>query len=74
MLIHQLTLDAVFAAVRSVQTGLSQADAAARRLEFGANRIECLARTPAMVRFLRQFNHFFAALLSVAAFLALITA
>ena len=72
MLIHQLPLDAAFATVRSVPTGLSQADAAARRLEFGPNRIERLARTPLAVRFLRQFTHFFAALLWVAALLALI--
>ena len=72
MLIHQLPLDAAFATLRSVPAGLSQADAAARRLEFGPNRIERLARTPLTVRFLRQFTHFFAALLWVAALLALI--
>ena len=72
MLIHQLPLDAAFATLRSVPAGLSHADAAARRLEFGQNRIERLARTPLAVRFLRQFTHFFAALLWVAALLALI--
>jgi calcium-translocating P-type ATPase len=72
MLIHQLPLDAAFATVRSVPTGLSRADAAARRLEFGPNRIECLARTPLVVGFLRQFTHFFAALLWMAALLALV--
>ena len=72
MLIHQLPLDAAFATIRSVPTGLSQAEAAARRLEFGPNRIERLAQTPLAVRFLRQFTHFFAALLWVAALLALI--
>ena len=50
MLIQQLALDAAFATVRSVPTGLSQADAAARRLEFGPNRIERLARTSLTVR------------------------
>jgi magnesium-transporting ATPase (P-type) len=72
MLIHQLPLDAAFATLRSVPTGLSQAEAAARRLEFGPNRIERLAPTPLAVRFLRQFAHFFAALLWVAALLALL--
>ena len=72
MLIHQLPVDAAFATVRSVPTGLSHADAAARRLEFGPNRIERLARTPFTVRVVRQFTHFFAALLWVAALLALI--
>jgi calcium-translocating P-type ATPase len=72
MLIHQLPLDAAFATVRSAPTGLPQADAAARRLEFGPNRIERLPRTPLAARFLRQFTHFFAALLWVAALLALV--
>jgi calcium-translocating P-type ATPase len=72
MLIHQLPLDAAFATVRSAPTGLSQADATARRLEFGPNRIERLAQTPVAVRLARQFTHFFAAMLWVAALLALI--
>ena len=72
MLIHQLPLDAAFATLRSGPTGLSHADAAARRLELGPNRIERLPQTSLTVRFLRQFTHFFAALLWVAAFLALI--
>src|SRR4026208_2217713 len=58
VLIHQLPLDAAFATVRSVPTGLSQADAAARRLEFGPNRIERVAPTPLAVRFLRPFPPF----------------
>jgi hypothetical protein len=45
MLIHQLSLDGAFAALRSAPTGLSRADAAARRLEFGPNRIERLTQT-----------------------------
>ncbi len=72
MLIQQLALDAAFATLRSAPTGLSEADAAARRLEFGFNRIERLARTSLTVRVVRQFTHFFAALLWVAALLALI--
>ena len=73
MLIHQIPLDAAFAALRSTPEGLPQAEAASRRLEFGHNRIERLPSTPVAVRFLRQFTHFFAALLWVAALLALIT-
>jgi magnesium-transporting ATPase (P-type) len=72
MLIHQLALDEAFATLRSVPTGLSEADAARRRAEFGSNRIERLPSTPLAVRFLRQFTHFFAILLWVAALLALI--
>jgi sodium/potassium-transporting ATPase subunit alpha len=72
MLIHQLPLDAAFAALRSVPSGLSRADAALRRLEFGPNRIERLPGTPPIVRFVSQFTHFFAVLLWLAALLALI--
>ena len=72
MLIHQLPLDAAFATLRSVPAGLSHAEAAARRHEFGPNRIERLAPTPLALRFLRQFTHLFAILLWVAALLALI--
>jgi magnesium-transporting ATPase (P-type) len=72
MLIHQLALDEAFATLRSVPTGLSGADVARRQAEFGPNRIERLPSTPLAVRFLRQFTHFFAILLWVAALLALI--
>jgi calcium-translocating P-type ATPase len=72
MLIHQLPLEAAFATLRSRPAGLSSTEAAARRLEFGPNRIERLPTTPVAIRFLRQFTHFFAVLLWVAAGLALV--
>jgi magnesium-transporting ATPase (P-type) len=72
MLIHQLPLDAAFAALRSTAAGLTRTEVVSRRLEFGPNRIERLPSTPLVVRFLRQFTHFFAVLLWVAALLALI--
>jgi magnesium-transporting ATPase (P-type) len=72
MLIHQLPLDAAFASLRSAPAGLSQADAEARRLEFGPNRLKDLPRPPLALRLLRQFTHFFAALLWAAALLALV--
>jgi len=72
MLIHQLSLDAAFATLRSSPAGLSHADALARRREFGANRIERLPSTPLVLRFAGQFTHFFAILLWVAALLALV--
>jgi calcium-translocating P-type ATPase len=72
MVIHQLPLGAAFATLRSSPDGLSGADAAARRLEFGANRLERLARRPIVIRFASQFTHFFAILLWVAALLALV--
>jgi sodium/potassium-transporting ATPase subunit alpha len=72
MLIHQLPLDAALSTLRSTPTGLSQADVAARRLEFGPNRIERLGTVSLPRRFAAQFTHFFAALLWVAAVLALV--
>ena len=72
MLIHQLPLDAALSTLRSAPAGLSRADATARRLEFGPNRIERLARVSLPRRFAAQFTHFFAALLWVAAVLALV--
>jgi len=71
-LIHQLPIDAAFATLRSSPAGLSRTEADARRMEFGPNRIERLPRTPLVVCLLRQYTHFFAALLWAAALLALI--
>jgi sodium/potassium-transporting ATPase subunit alpha len=71
MVVHQLPVDAAFAALRSGPAGLSKADAAARRIEFGPNRIERLPSTPLFLRFIGQFTHFFAVLLWAAALLAL---
>ena len=72
MLIHQLPLDAALSTLRSTPAGLSRADATARRLEFGPNRIERLGSVSLPRRFAAQFTHFFAALLWVAAVLALV--
>jgi len=70
--IHQLPLDDALSTLRSTLAGLSRADATARRLEFGPNRIERLSRLSLRRRFAGQFTHFFAALLWVAAALALV--
>jgi calcium-translocating P-type ATPase len=72
MLIHQISLDEAFATLRSAPGGLSPTEAAARRIEFGPNRIERLPATPLVLRFLTHFTHFFALLLWVAALLAVI--
>jgi sodium/potassium-transporting ATPase subunit alpha len=72
MQIQKLSPDEAFATLRSAPGGLSPAEAAARRVEFGSNRIERLPGKPLAVRFISQFTHFFAVLLWVAALLALI--
>ena len=71
MLIQQLSIDDAFATLRSGPAGLSEAEATARRVGFGPNRIERLTSTPLAVRFARQFTHFFAVLLWAAALLAM---
>lgn len=72
MLIHQLPLDLALSTLRSTPEGLSGADASARLLEFGPNRIERIAGVSLPRRFAAQFTHFFAALLWIAAVLALL--
>jgi calcium-translocating P-type ATPase len=68
--IHQLTADAAIDALRTSAGGLGVSEAARRLVEFGPNRIERAARTPLAWRFLREFTHFFAVILWVAAALA----
>jgi calcium-translocating P-type ATPase len=58
------------ASLRSGEDGLSAAEAAKRLAEYGPNRIEGLAREPLITSFLRQFTHFFALILWLAAALA----
>lgn len=72
MLIHQLPLADAFVSLHSSAIGLSSADAAHRKLEFGPNRLQRLPARPLVLRFLTQFTHFFAVLLWVAALLALV--
>jgi sodium/potassium-transporting ATPase subunit alpha len=72
MLIHQLPLDRAFSTLRSTPAGLSLAEATARHVEFGPNRIERLVRASLPRRFAAQFTHFFAALLWIAAVLAFV--
>ena len=58
--------------LHSSPIGLSSAEAANRKLEFGPNRLQRLPARPLVLRFLSQFTHFFAVLLWVAALLALV--
>ena len=61
-----------FSTLRSAPAGLSHAEANAREIEFGPNRIERLARASLPRRFAAHFTHFFATLLWVAALLAFV--
>jgi calcium-translocating P-type ATPase len=68
--IHRLTPEAAAASLRSAPDGLTADEAARRLAEFGPNRLEDVRRTPLWLRAARQFTHFFALVLWVAAALA----
>ncbi len=68
---YQLAVDEALASLRSRADGLTSEDAARRLVEFGPNRIEQARRVPVSLQFLREFTHFFAIVLWLAALLAL---
>ena len=67
MKIHQLSVDDALASVRSNLSGLSLSEAERRRREFGPNRVEKIAREPALWRLLKEFTRFFSVILWCAA-------
>jgi calcium-translocating P-type ATPase len=70
MRITRLNPAAAIVSLRSDPAGLSQAEARRRLAEYGLNRVEEFAREPLWLRGARQFTHFFALILLVAAALA----
>jgi sodium/potassium-transporting ATPase subunit alpha len=70
MQITRLSTAEALASLRTSVQGLDGAEALKRLREFGPNRIEELAATPRWQLFLREFTHFFAVILWVAAALA----
>jgi magnesium-transporting ATPase (P-type) len=70
MKIHLLTADEAVRSLRSAPEGLDRVEARRRLLEFGPNRLERARGTPLGVRFLKEFTHFFALILWLAAGLA----
>ncbi|HEX8987563.1 MAG TPA: cation-transporting P-type ATPase [Rhodocyclaceae bacterium] len=68
--IARLEGPAALASLGSGSGGLSDAEAARRLVEFGANRIEAVAAEPLWLALGREFTHFFALLLWLAAGLA----
>ncbi len=70
MKIHELSIDDALASVRSSSGGLSSFEAERRRREFGPNRVEKVAREPALWRLLKEFTRFFSVILWCAAGLA----
>src|SRR6516165_6008766 len=72
MKIQRLSVAEAIASVNSTARGLSAAEAERRLREFGANRVERVAGEPLLLRFVKEFTHFFALILWLAAALALI--
>jgi sodium/potassium-transporting ATPase subunit alpha len=70
MTIQQLSIVDAIARVKSAPEGLSAAEAGRRLREFGPNRIEPAAGESLPLRFAKEFTHFFALILWVAAALA----
>ena len=70
MHIVNLPIEDVLTSLKSSERGLDGPEAARRLREFGHNRIEEVRGKPLWVRFLREFTHFFALILWVAAGLA----
>ena len=70
MHIANLSVADALTSLRSAEHGLTSAEAEKRLREFGSNRIEEIGGEPQWRQFFRQFTHFFALILWVAAALA----
>jgi sodium/potassium-transporting ATPase subunit alpha len=66
------SLNELFAALGSGESGLSSSDAEARLARFGPNELRVRGEVPEIVKFLRQFGNFFALLLVAGGVLALL--
>jgi calcium-translocating P-type ATPase len=70
MKIHHLTVADAFASLKSGLEGLTEAEAQRRLAEFGKNEVEEVAHEALLLTFAREFVHFFALILWIAAGLA----
>jgi calcium-translocating P-type ATPase len=70
MKIHQLTAEEALASLGSGAAGLSAMEAERRLAEFGANRVLEVPHEPLALAFIKEFTHFFALILWLAAGLA----
>ncbi|MFZ5524309.1 MAG: cation-translocating P-type ATPase [Pseudomonadota bacterium] len=69
---HRHDIEALYAHLHSSAQGLTQAEAAQRLSRYGANQIEKITGQSFIVRLLKEFTHFFALILWLAAGLAFI--
>ena len=70
MEIHRLTIADAFASLKSGLAGLSDAEAQRRLAEYGANEVEEVVHEALLLTFAKEFVHFFALILWIAAGLA----
>jgi calcium-translocating P-type ATPase len=70
MRIDQLTVEEALASLRTAAEGLSREEALRRLREYGPNQIQRVRRASLPLRLLREFTHFFAVILWIAAGLA----
>jgi len=70
--IHHLSSAQAITSLQSSADGLSAAEAARRQTEYGPNQVEELPREHLLLRLGREFTHFFALILWLAAALALV--
>ncbi len=68
--IHCLSAEQSLSSLKTTVSGLSACEAARRLAEFGPNHVEEVAREHLLIRFARQFTHFFALILWIAAALS----
>ena len=70
MKIHQLSVDDALRSLHTRPEGLTSVEAQHRLQEFGPNQVERIRGEPLWLQFLKEFTHFFAVILWVAAALA----
>ena len=70
MRIHRLSAEQALASLRTTSAGLGGSEAARRLREYGPNHVEELGGEHLLLSFAREFTHFFAIILWVAAALA----
>ncbi|MDD5176890.1 MAG: cation-transporting P-type ATPase [Sterolibacterium sp.] len=73
MRIHSLTVDQALVSLKTTAAGLTLAEAVRRRTEFGPNHVEEVGRENLLLRFAREFTHFFAIILWIGAAMAFLS-
>jgi len=68
--IHNLSIEQSLASLKTTVAGLAAVEAARRLAEFGPNHVEEVRRENLLLSFAREFTHFFAIILWIAAALA----